>query len=131
MGRAKARPREAPAMEREVLEFDVQWIRAGPAGPARGDHPPARIRAHNPPAAAAIGGGGPGAGVRTGDKGVNRAGERKPNFQPGAECRARATVLCEGPRGTIAKALEQQLGLSQGRNAQVYSTGVKELWEMP
>jgi electron-transferring-flavoprotein dehydrogenase len=70
-------------------------------------------------------------GVRTGDKGIDRRGERKPNFQPGADCRAKATVLCEGPRGTIAKVLEQQLGLTVGRNAQVYSTGVKELWEMP
>src|SRR6185503_2566056 len=71
------------------------------------------------------------AGVVTGDKGVNKKGEKKPNFQPGAECRARATVLCEGPRGTIAKALEQQLGLTVGRNPQVYATGVKELWEVP
>ena len=70
-------------------------------------------------------------GVRTGDKGVNKQGQKKPNYQPGADCRARVTVLCEGPRGTIAKALEKQLGLTAGRNAQVYSTGVKELWEMP
>jgi electron-transferring-flavoprotein dehydrogenase len=70
-------------------------------------------------------------GVRTGDKGVSRSGERKPNYQPGADCRAKATVLCEGPRGTVAKVLEKQLGLTVGRNAQVYSTGVKELWEMP
>jgi len=71
------------------------------------------------------------AGVRTGDKGVDRHGAHKPNYQPGADCRAKATVLCEGPRGTIAKVLERQLGLTQGRNAQVYSTGVKELWELP
>src|SRR5262245_202259 len=70
-------------------------------------------------------------GVRTGDKGVHRGGEHKPNFQPGADCRARATVLCEGPRGTIGKVLETQLGLTVGKNAQVYSTGVKELWEVP
>ena len=50
----------------------------------------------------------------TGDKGVNKRGEHKPNYQPGAECRAKATVLCEGPRGTIAKVLEQQLGLTVG-----------------
>jgi electron-transferring-flavoprotein dehydrogenase len=40
-------------------------------------------------------------------------------------------VLCEGPRGTLAKQLEPQLGLMVGRNPQVYATGVKELWEMP
>jgi electron-transferring-flavoprotein dehydrogenase len=71
------------------------------------------------------------AGVRTGDKGVDKHKQPKPNFQPGADCRAKATVLCEGPRGTLAKALETSLGLTVGRNPQVYSTGVKELWEMP
>ena len=71
------------------------------------------------------------AGVRTGDKGLDKQGQKKPNYQPGADCRAKATVLCEGPRGTVAKVLERQLGLTVGKNAQVYSTGVKELWEMP
>jgi len=71
------------------------------------------------------------AGVLTGDKGVDRAGAHKANFQPGAECRAKATVLCEGPRGTLAKGLEIPLGLTVGRNPQVYATGVKEIWEVP
>ena len=71
------------------------------------------------------------AGVMTGDKGVSKSGEHKTNYQPGAECRARATVLCEGPRGTLTTVLEQQLGLMVGRNPQVYTTGVKEIWEMP
>jgi electron-transferring-flavoprotein dehydrogenase len=71
------------------------------------------------------------AGVITGDKGVSKSGAHKPNFQGGAECRAKATVLCEGPRGTITKVLERELGLSQGRNPQVYATGVKEIWEVP
>lgn len=71
------------------------------------------------------------AGVRTGDKGVDKHKQPKPNFQPGADCRAKATVLCEGPRGTLTRTLETTLGLTVGRNPQVYSTGVKELWEMP
>ncbi len=70
-------------------------------------------------------------GVRTGDKGVARDGTHKPTYQPGADCVAKATVLCEGPRGTIAKQLEKTLGLTVGRNPQVYATGVKELWEVP
>ncbi len=70
-------------------------------------------------------------GVRTGDKGVDKQGKPKANFQAGADCRAKATVLCEGPRGTLAKVLERELGLAAGKNAQVYSAGVKELWEMP
>ncbi len=82
-------------------------------------------------AAAAIVEDGAVVGVRTGDKGVAKDGSRKPNYQPGADCRARVTVLCEGPRGTIAKQLEASHGLTRDRNAQVYATGVKELWEMP
>jgi len=70
-------------------------------------------------------------GVRTGDKGVDKKGEHKSNYQPGADCRAKATVLCEGPRGTLAKSLETTFGLTVGRNPQVYSTGVKEVWEVP
>ena len=70
-------------------------------------------------------------GVQTGDKGVAKDGSHKPNFQPGAICNAKATVLCEGPRGTLTKQVDQTLGLSVGRNPMVYATGVKELWEMP
>jgi electron-transferring-flavoprotein dehydrogenase len=70
-------------------------------------------------------------GVQTGDKGVDKQGKPKPNYQPGAICHAKATVLCEGPRGTLARQIEPALGLTIGRNPQVYATGVKELWEMP
>jgi electron-transferring-flavoprotein dehydrogenase len=70
-------------------------------------------------------------GVRTGDKGVDKLGQHKPTYQPGADCLAKLTVLCEGPRGTIAKQLEQSLGLTDGKHPQVYATGVKELWEVP
>ena len=70
-------------------------------------------------------------GVQIGDKGINKAGEKKPNYQPGAICHAKATVLCEGPRGTLTRQLESQLGLTVGKNPMAYATGVKELWEMP
>ncbi len=70
-------------------------------------------------------------GVRTGDKGVDKHGEKKPTYQPGADCLAKLTVLCEGPRGTIGKQLEKSLGLTTGKQPQVYATGVKELWEVP
>ena len=83
------------------------------------------------PAARAIVDGGRVAGVQIGDKGVNKQGEKKSNYQPGAICNAKTTVLCEGPRGTLTKQLETQLGLTIGKNPMVYATGVKELWEMP
>jgi electron-transferring-flavoprotein dehydrogenase len=70
-------------------------------------------------------------GVRTGDKGIDKHGNRKGTYQPGADCLAKVTVLCEGPRGTVAKQLETALGLTAGKQPQVYATGVKELWEVP
>ncbi len=70
-------------------------------------------------------------GVRTGDKGVDKNGNPKPNYEPGADLRARVTVLGEGPRGTLAKQLERTLQLSKGCNPQVYAIGIKELWQMP
>ncbi len=70
-------------------------------------------------------------GVRTGDKGIDREGKRKPNFEPGVDLHARVTVLGEGPRGSLTKQLIQRLNLDEGREPQVYSIGVKELWELP
>src|SRR6201986_2132751 len=70
-------------------------------------------------------------GVRTGDKGIDKEGRRKSNFEPGVDILAKVTVLGEGPRGSLTKQLTQRLGLADGREPQVYSIGVKELWELP
>ena len=70
-------------------------------------------------------------GVRTGDKGIDKEGKRKANFEPGVDLLARVTVLGEGVRGSLTKKLIQRLGLDEGREPQVYSLGVKELWELP
>ncbi|MBZ5516021.1 MAG: electron transfer flavoprotein-ubiquinone oxidoreductase [Acidobacteriia bacterium] len=71
------------------------------------------------------------AGVRTDDKGIDRDGNRKSNFQPGLNLRAKVTVFAEGPRGSLTKQLIARLNLERGCNPQVYSVGVKELWEIP
>ncbi|HVF59977.1 MAG TPA: electron transfer flavoprotein-ubiquinone oxidoreductase [Thermoanaerobaculia bacterium] len=70
-------------------------------------------------------------GVRTGDRGVGRDGRRKANYEPSVDIRAKVTVLGEGPRGTLVKQLEERLGLAEGRNPQVYSIGLKEVWDLP
>src|SRR5918912_853258 len=70
-------------------------------------------------------------GVRTGDKGIDKEGKPKANFEPGVDLRAKVTVLGEGPRGSLTKNLVRRLGLAEGREPQVYSVGVKELWELP
>ncbi|HMJ26990.1 MAG TPA: electron transfer flavoprotein-ubiquinone oxidoreductase [Pyrinomonadaceae bacterium] len=70
-------------------------------------------------------------GVRTGDKGIDKEGKRKPNFEPGVDLVAKVTVLGEGVRGSLTKQMVARLGLDEGREPQVYSLGVKELWELP
>ena len=70
-------------------------------------------------------------GVRTGDKGLGKTGEKKANYEPGILLKAKVTVLAEGPRGTLTKQLIEKFRLDEGCNPQVYATGVKELWEIP
>jgi electron-transferring-flavoprotein dehydrogenase len=71
------------------------------------------------------------AGVVTGDKGIDKHGQRKANYEPGSELRARVTVFGEGPRGTLQKRLGAARGLDRADHPQVYGTGVKEVWELP
>jgi electron-transferring-flavoprotein dehydrogenase len=69
-------------------------------------------------------------GVRTGDKGIDKEGKPKANFEAGVNLFGKVTVLGEGPRGSLAKQLISRLHLDEGREPQVYSLGVKELWEL-
>jgi electron-transferring-flavoprotein dehydrogenase len=71
------------------------------------------------------------AGVRTDDKGVDKNGKPKSNFQPGYNLRAKVTVFAEGTRGSLTKQLVRKLELDRGCNPQSYTAGVKELWEIP
>ncbi|MFH0985603.1 MAG: electron transfer flavoprotein-ubiquinone oxidoreductase [Candidatus Omnitrophota bacterium] len=70
-------------------------------------------------------------GAKTIDTGVDKHGHPMDNFQAGNEIRAKITILAEGPRGSLTKALCQKLKLGEQSNPQVYSTGVKELWDLP
>jgi electron-transferring-flavoprotein dehydrogenase len=70
-------------------------------------------------------------GIVTGDMGVEKSGERGPNFQPGMALRARFTLIAEGCRGSLAKRLVARFGLRDGCGPQTYAIGVKELWEVP
>ncbi len=70
-------------------------------------------------------------GVRTGDKGIDKEGKPRANFEPGVDLHAKVTVLGEGPRGSLTKKLVERLGLAEGREPQTYVLGVKELWELP
>lgn len=70
-------------------------------------------------------------GVRTGDKGVGPNGEKKANYEPGADVRARMTVFGEGSRGNLTKELIAHFGLDKDRNPPAFEVGVKEVWELP
>lgn len=70
-------------------------------------------------------------GVRTDDKGVDKQNEKKSNFEPGYDVKAKVVVLAEGTRGSLTKQLIQKFDLMKDRNPQTYGVGVKELWEVP
>ncbi|HEX5215390.1 MAG TPA: NAD(P)/FAD-dependent oxidoreductase, partial [Vicinamibacterales bacterium] len=70
-------------------------------------------------------------GVRTGDRGLDKHGGKKPNFEPGVDVRAKITIFCDGVRGNLTKTLVKKLSLDAGKQAQVYAIGIKELWEVP
>ena len=70
-------------------------------------------------------------GVRTGDRGIGRHGEKKSTFEPGVDIRATVTLLTDGVRGNLTKAVVRRLALDEGRSPQVYAIGIKELWEIP
>jgi len=70
-------------------------------------------------------------GVRTGDRGVGRHGEKKGTFEPGVDIRAKVTIFCDGVRGNLTKSLIRTLALDEGRQPQMYAIGIKELWELP
>jgi electron-transferring-flavoprotein dehydrogenase len=70
-------------------------------------------------------------GVRTEDKGVDKFGRPKANFEPGSELRAKITILAEGARGSCTKQLIERFHLEDPDHAQCYGIGIKELWEIP
>src|SRR5215831_13327018 len=70
-------------------------------------------------------------GVRTGDKGIDKHGNPKGNYEPGIDVRAKVTILAEGSRGSLTKQLVKRFKLNSGKNPMVYAAGVKEIWEVP
>ena len=70
-------------------------------------------------------------GVRTGDKGRDKEGNPKANFEPGLILKAKTTVFAEGTRGSLFKQVCKKLNLRAGKNAEVFEEGVKEIIQMP
>jgi electron-transferring-flavoprotein dehydrogenase len=70
-------------------------------------------------------------GVRTGDRGIDREGLRKPSFEPGVDIHAKVTIFCDGVRGNLTKELTRKFALGAGREPEQFAIGLKELWEVP
>ncbi len=70
-------------------------------------------------------------GVRTGDKGRDKNGVPKSNFEPGLILKAKTTVFAEGTRGSLFKAVAEKLKLREGKNPETFEEGVKEIIQMP
>lgn len=69
-------------------------------------------------------------GVATGDMGIGRDGEKKPDYMPGMELHAKYTFFAEGVRGHLSKQLIRKFELDANSQPQVYGLGIKELWDI-
>jgi len=70
-------------------------------------------------------------GVITGDMGVARDGSHKDSYTPGIALTGKYTLIAEGARGSLSKALIRKLGLDAESGPQKFGIGLKELWEVP
>jgi electron-transferring-flavoprotein dehydrogenase len=70
-------------------------------------------------------------GVRTGDKGLEKDGSPKSNFEPGIDLLAKTTIFAEGARGSLVKSMAGPLDLYAGKQPDVYETGIKEVIQLP
>ncbi|MGP8307889.1 electron transfer flavoprotein-ubiquinone oxidoreductase [Vibrio sp. YIC-376] len=68
-------------------------------------------------------------GINTGDMGLDKNGQAKPNFEAGIELKAKYTVFSEGCRGHLGKELIQRFDLDAGKQPQHYGLGIKEIWQ--
>ncbi len=69
-------------------------------------------------------------GIVTGDMGISEAGEHKDSYMAGMELRGKYTVFAEGCRGHLGKQLISEFKLDEGKDAQHYGIGIKELWDI-
>ncbi len=71
------------------------------------------------------------AGVGTGDKGLDKDGKPKGNFEPGIDLEAKITIFGEGARGSLTKEIAGKLGIFSDKMPQAFETGIKEVIKLP
>lgn len=69
-------------------------------------------------------------GVITDDMGRGADGQPKDSFEPGMELKAKYTLFAEGVHGHLGKELIAKFELAEGKDAQHYAIGIKELWKI-
>lgn len=69
-------------------------------------------------------------GVVAGQMGLNRKGEKKPDYEPGVELTGKYVLIAEGARGSLAREIIARYRLAEGRGVQKYGIGLKEMWEI-
>lgn len=70
-------------------------------------------------------------GVVAGVFGIDKHGQPTDDFQPGIELHGKYVFIAEGVRGSLAKSVIARHRLAEGRSAQKYGIGLKELWQVP
>lgn len=70
-------------------------------------------------------------GVGTGDKGIDKAGKQKSNFEPGVDLTARVTVFGEGSKGSLIREIGEKMRIFSIGMPQIFETAVKEVIELP
>jgi electron-transferring-flavoprotein dehydrogenase len=70
------------------------------------------------------------AGIATGDLGIGKDGQPKASFSRGMELRAKYTLIAEGARGSLAKALIARFALDRDCDPAKFGIGLKELWQV-
>jgi len=69
-------------------------------------------------------------GVVAGVFGLDRQGQRKPDYQPGMELIGKYVLIAEGARGSLARRIIDRFDLARDREPQKFGLGMKELWEV-
>lgn len=69
-------------------------------------------------------------GVATGAFGIDKNGEKTPNYQPPMHLHAKQTLFAEGCRGQLSQNIMQKLNLRKDTCPQTYGLGIKEIWKI-